>query len=197
MRAHSLPLFSVALHAPSPRDSATSTACCIPRHHQQDHQPLTSPSSKPPSALRRALSILEVLSLLTFARASLPQSQYPWHSTTACYCSMNAALADPEECARIVLAAGHAPLAESIWPVLVLFEHHDTSSCALCTNMSCSTARAARTPSASVRNARMRRVHLCTWHRSRHRCARARGRSSPNAQSVMSWTQRAERNPTP
>jgi len=45
--------------------------------------------------------------------------------TTARYRRMIAVLADLEECARIALAAGHTPLAESIKPVLALFERHD------------------------------------------------------------------------
>jgi len=45
--------------------------------------------------------------------------------TTARYRRIIAVLADLEECARIASAAGHTPLAESIKPVLVLFERHD------------------------------------------------------------------------
>jgi small subunit ribosomal protein S9 len=45
--------------------------------------------------------------------------------TTARYRRIIAVLADLEECARIASAAGHAPLAESIKPVLTLFERQD------------------------------------------------------------------------
>jgi small subunit ribosomal protein S9 len=45
--------------------------------------------------------------------------------TTARYRRMIAVLADLEECARIASAAGHTALAESIQPVLALFERHD------------------------------------------------------------------------
>jgi len=45
--------------------------------------------------------------------------------TTARYRRMIAVLADLDECARIASAAGHTPLAESIRPVLALFERHD------------------------------------------------------------------------
>jgi small subunit ribosomal protein S9 len=45
--------------------------------------------------------------------------------TTARYRRIIAVLADLEECARIASAAGHTPLAESIKPVLALFERHD------------------------------------------------------------------------
>jgi small subunit ribosomal protein S9 len=41
---------------------------------------------------------------------------------------MIAVLADLEECARIASAAGHAQLAESIWPVLALFERQDKAN---------------------------------------------------------------------
>jgi small subunit ribosomal protein S9 len=45
--------------------------------------------------------------------------------TTARYRRMVAVLGDLEECARISSAAGHTTLAESIKPVLALFERHD------------------------------------------------------------------------
>jgi small subunit ribosomal protein S9 len=45
--------------------------------------------------------------------------------TTARYRRIIAVLADLEECARIASAAGHTPLAESIKPVLALFERPD------------------------------------------------------------------------
>jgi len=41
---------------------------------------------------------------------------------------MIAVLADLEECARIASVAGHVPLAETIWPVLALFERHDKAN---------------------------------------------------------------------
>lgn len=86
---------------------------------------------------RRALSTLKLLPLPAFARASLPPAQHLWRNrqslepmfsntlTTARYRRMVAVLADLEECARIASAAGHTPLAESIKPVLGLFERHD------------------------------------------------------------------------
>jgi small subunit ribosomal protein S9 len=86
---------------------------------------------------RRALSTLELLPLPAFARASLPPAQRLWRNrqslapmfsnalTTARYRRIIAVLADLEECARIASAAGHTPLAESIKPVLGLFERHD------------------------------------------------------------------------
>jgi small subunit ribosomal protein S9 len=86
---------------------------------------------------RRALSTLELLPLPAFARASLPPAQRLWRNrqslapmfsnalTTARYRRMIAVLADLEECARIASAAGHTPLAESIKPVLALFERQD------------------------------------------------------------------------
>ncbi|KAF8499729.1 ribosomal protein S9/S16-domain-containing protein [Russula emetica] len=86
---------------------------------------------------RRALSTLELLPLPAFARASLPPAQLFWLNrqnlapmfssalTTARYRRIIAVLADLEECARIASAAGHTPLAESIKPVLALFERHD------------------------------------------------------------------------
>ena len=89
---------------------------------------------------RRALSTLELLPLPAFARASLPPAQHLWRNrqslapmftgalTTARYRRMIGVLADLEECARISSAAGHAPLAESIWPVLALFERHDKAN---------------------------------------------------------------------
>jgi hypothetical protein len=39
-----------------------------------------------------------------------------------------AVLANLKECVRIVLAAGRAQLAESIWPVLVIFERQDKAN---------------------------------------------------------------------
>jgi small subunit ribosomal protein S9 len=45
--------------------------------------------------------------------------------TTARYRRMIAVLADLEECARIASTAGHAALADTIYPVLALFERHD------------------------------------------------------------------------
>jgi small subunit ribosomal protein S9 len=48
--------------------------------------------------------------------------------TTARYRRMIAVLSDLEECARIASAAGHAQLAESISPVLALFERHDKAN---------------------------------------------------------------------
>jgi small subunit ribosomal protein S9 len=45
--------------------------------------------------------------------------------TTARYRRVIAVLADLEECARIASAAGHTPLAESVKPVLGLFERQD------------------------------------------------------------------------
>lgn len=86
---------------------------------------------------RRALSTLELLPLPAFARASLPPAQRLWRNrqslapmfsnalTTARYRRMIAVLADLEECARIASVAGHTPLAESIKPVLALFERQD------------------------------------------------------------------------
>ncbi|KAI0256287.1 ribosomal protein S9/S16-domain-containing protein [Lactifluus subvellereus] len=86
---------------------------------------------------RRALSTLQLLPLPSFARASLPPAQHLWRNrqslttmfpgalTTARYRRMIAVLADLEQCARIASAAGHAALAESIQPVLALFERHD------------------------------------------------------------------------
>lgn len=90
---------------------------------------------------RRALSTLELLPLPAFARASLPPAHRLWRNrqslapmfpadalTTARYRRMIAVLADLEECARIASAAGHVPLAESILPVLALFERSDKSN---------------------------------------------------------------------
>jgi len=89
---------------------------------------------------RRALSTLELLPLPAFARASLPPAQHLWRNrqslapmftgalTTARYRRMIAVLANLEECARIASAAGHDPLAESILPVLALFERHDKAN---------------------------------------------------------------------
>jgi small subunit ribosomal protein S9 len=86
---------------------------------------------------RRALSHLSLLPLPAFARASLPPAHHLWRNrqslstmfsgllTTARYRRMIAVLADLEECARIASTAGHTPLAESIYPVLALFERHD------------------------------------------------------------------------
>ena len=86
---------------------------------------------------RRALSTLGLLPLPAFARASLPPAQLLWrkrHSlttmfadalTTARYRRMIAVLADLEECSRIASVAGHDTLAESIQPVLELFERRD------------------------------------------------------------------------
>ena len=86
---------------------------------------------------RRALSTLELLPLPAFAHASLPPAQCLWRNrqslapmfssalTTARYRRMIAVLADLEECARIASAAGHTPLAETIQPVLALFERPD------------------------------------------------------------------------
>lgn len=86
---------------------------------------------------RRALSTLELLPLPAFARASLPPAQRLWRNrqslapmfsnalTTARYRRVIAVLADLEECARIASAAGHTPLAESVKPVLGLFERQD------------------------------------------------------------------------
>jgi small subunit ribosomal protein S9 len=86
---------------------------------------------------RRALSHLSLLPLPTFVRGSLPPAQHLWRNrqslstmfsgllTTARYRRMIAVLADLEECARIASTAGHTPLAESIYPVLALFERHD------------------------------------------------------------------------
>jgi small subunit ribosomal protein S9 len=48
--------------------------------------------------------------------------------TTARYRRMITVLAELEECARIASTAGHAPLAESIYPVLALFERHDKAN---------------------------------------------------------------------
>jgi len=45
--------------------------------------------------------------------------------TTARYRRIIAVLGDLEECARIASASGHTTLAESIKPVLALFERHD------------------------------------------------------------------------
>jgi small subunit ribosomal protein S9 len=53
---------------------------------------------------------------------------FPGALTTARYRRMIAVLADLEECARIASAAGHVPLAESILPVLALFERSDKSN---------------------------------------------------------------------
>ena len=88
---------------------------------------------------RRALSTLELLPLPAYARASLPPAQHLWRNrqslatftgtlSTARYRRMIAVLADLEECARIASAAGHTPLAESIWPVLALFERPDKAN---------------------------------------------------------------------
>ena len=89
---------------------------------------------------RRALSTLELLPLPAFAHASLPPAQHFWRNrqslapifssslTTARYRRIIAVLADLEECARIATAAGHDPLAESIKPVLALFERHDKNN---------------------------------------------------------------------
>lgn len=86
---------------------------------------------------RRALSTLELLPLPAFAHASLPPAQSLWRNrqslapmfssalTTARYRRVIAVLDDLEECARIASAAGHTPLAESIQPVLALFERPD------------------------------------------------------------------------
>ena len=86
---------------------------------------------------RRALSTLQLLPLPDFARASLPPAQHLWRNrqtlapmfssslTTARYRRMIAVLADLDECARIASAAGHTSLAESIQPVLALFERDD------------------------------------------------------------------------
>jgi small subunit ribosomal protein S9 len=86
---------------------------------------------------RRALSTLELLPLPDFARASLPPAQRLWRNrqslapmfanalTTARYRRIIAVLADLEECGRIASAAGHTPLAESVKPVLALFERED------------------------------------------------------------------------
>ena len=86
---------------------------------------------------RRALSTLGLLPLPAFARASLPPAQHLWRNrqsmttmfvgalTTARYRRMIAVLADLEECSRIASVAGHDALAESIQPVLELFERHD------------------------------------------------------------------------
>ena len=86
---------------------------------------------------RRALSTLELSPLPAFARASLPPAQLLWRNrqslapmfssalTTARYRRMIAVLADLEGCGRIASAAGHTQLAESIKPVLALFERHD------------------------------------------------------------------------
>lgn len=89
---------------------------------------------------RRALSHLSLLPLPAFARASLPPAQHLWRNhqnlsemfsgalTTARYRRMITVLAELEECARIASTAGHAPLAESIYPVLALFERHDKAN---------------------------------------------------------------------
>ncbi|KAI0305443.1 ribosomal protein S9/S16-domain-containing protein [Multifurca ochricompacta] len=86
---------------------------------------------------RRAISTLELLPLPAFARASLPPAQLLWRNrqsmmtmfsgslTTARYRRMISVLADLEECSRIASAAGHTALAESIQPVLELFERQD------------------------------------------------------------------------
>ena len=86
---------------------------------------------------RRALTTLELLPLPDFARASLPPAQHLWRNrqnlapmfsgtlTTARYRRMITVLANLDECERIASAAGHAPLAESIKPVLALFERPD------------------------------------------------------------------------
>lgn len=87
---------------------------------------------------RRALSTLELLPLPAFARASLPPAHHLWRNrqslstmfsrralTTARYRRLITVLADIEECARIASAAGHTPLAESIRPLLALFERQD------------------------------------------------------------------------
>jgi small subunit ribosomal protein S9 len=86
---------------------------------------------------RRALTTLGLLPLPAFARASLPPAQHLWRKrqsmmtmfngalTTARYRRMIAVLADLEECSRIASVAGHDALAESIQPVLDLFERHD------------------------------------------------------------------------
>ena len=86
---------------------------------------------------RRALSALGLLPLPAFARASLPPAHHLWRKrqslttmfaealTTARYRRMIGVLADLEECSRIASVAGHDALAESIQPVLQLFERHD------------------------------------------------------------------------
>ena len=86
---------------------------------------------------RRALSHLSLLPLPAFARASIPPAHHLWRNrqslsamfsgslTTARYRRMIAVLADLEECARIASTAGHAALADTIYPVLALFERHD------------------------------------------------------------------------
>ncbi|KAH9058833.1 ribosomal protein S9/S16-domain-containing protein [Lactarius vividus] len=86
---------------------------------------------------RRALSVLGLLPLPAFARASLPPAQHLWRNrqnmtamfsgtlTTARYRRMIAVLADLEECSRVATVAGHDALAASIHPVLELFERHD------------------------------------------------------------------------
>ena len=86
---------------------------------------------------RRALSVLGLLPLPAFARASLPPAQHLWRNrqsmttmfsgalTTARYRRMVAVLSDLEECSRVAAVAGHDALTESIQPVLELFERHD------------------------------------------------------------------------
>jgi small subunit ribosomal protein S9 len=89
---------------------------------------------------RRALTTLKLLPLPEFARASLPPAHHLWRNrqslttmfpgalTTARYKRMIGVLASLEECARIASAAGHTPLAESIHPVLALFERQDKAN---------------------------------------------------------------------
>jgi small subunit ribosomal protein S9 len=53
---------------------------------------------------------------------------FPSALTTARYRRMIAVLAELEECARIASTTGHAALADSIFPVLALFERHDKAN---------------------------------------------------------------------
>jgi small subunit ribosomal protein S9 len=89
---------------------------------------------------RRALSTLKLHPLPEFARASLPPAHHLWRNrqsltsmfpgalTTARYKRMIGVLASLEECGRIASAAGHTALAETIQPVLALFERHDKAN---------------------------------------------------------------------